>query len=133
MADTFLLIILGLFALGIYLLPSVIAFCRGNSYAAIILLINIFFGWTLIVWVVLFVLAVFPKDKSLISPIISPTGNQTMGEHVGNTINEAKAIVKDDNDMYSELEKISRLKQSEAINEEEFSTMKKKIMSKYGH
>jgi len=116
--------------LGIYLLPSIISFIRGNSYSVIILLVNIFFAWTLVVWVILLIYTVFPKNKSLISPIISPTGKQTMGEHVGNTMKEAKAIARDDNDIYSELEKVARLKESGAITEEEFLEMKKRIMTK---
>jgi len=36
----------------LYLLPTIIAFRKGNANKNVVLLLNIFFGWTLLVWVI---------------------------------------------------------------------------------
>lgn len=47
-----------LFCIGLYFLPAIIAAVRHTHNATGILLINLFFGWTLIGWVVAMVMAI---------------------------------------------------------------------------
>jgi hypothetical protein len=47
----------GIVGLAIYFLPTIIAIVRGKGNLLLILLLNIFLGWTLIGWVVALVLA----------------------------------------------------------------------------
>jgi len=53
------LVILG----GIYFAPTVIAFRRGQVNAAPIFIVNLFFGWTLVGWVVCFAWALSANTK----------------------------------------------------------------------
>jgi len=50
-ADPITAIVFFIFALALYGLPSIIAISRGHPQFAPILVINLFFGWTLIGWV----------------------------------------------------------------------------------
>lgn len=43
--------------LGVYFLPTVVAFARGVSSAWSVAIINVFLGWTLIGWVVALAMA----------------------------------------------------------------------------
>lgn len=45
-----------------YFIPSLIAACR-NYRAGTILLINLFLGWTAVIWIVIFFLATFGKPE----------------------------------------------------------------------
>ncbi|HEX4032755.1 MAG TPA: superinfection immunity protein [Terracidiphilus sp.] len=46
-----------LFGVGLYFLPAIIAAVRHTHNSGGILLLNIFFGWTLIGWVIALVMA----------------------------------------------------------------------------
>ncbi|QCE35777.1 superinfection immunity protein [Acetobacteraceae bacterium] len=49
-------IILAICTLG-YLLPWAIAVCRGTNNTVSIFFVNLFFGWTLIIWIVCLIMA----------------------------------------------------------------------------
>jgi len=105
-------------------LPSIIAFNRKHTHRWIIFLLNVFLSWTLIVWVILFIWALVGGEKE-----------ESVGRYAGrmvndfkDTANQTKAIA---DDMYSELEKIGRLKELGTISEEEFADMKQKILDKH--
>jgi hypothetical protein len=55
-------IVLLILAILIYFLPSIIAFWLDHKYAVSIFVINLFFGWTLIVWVICLAVAFFPTE-----------------------------------------------------------------------
>ena len=55
-------IMLAAMAVFIYLLPTYIAIRRRHKRATAIYILNLFFGWTLLVWVVTFVMACLKKD-----------------------------------------------------------------------
>ncbi|MBF0549551.1 MAG: superinfection immunity protein [Deltaproteobacteria bacterium] len=57
------LLILGLIALAIYVLPSIIAFLREHPYAFPICAINILLGWSIIGYVAALVWAVWPLHR----------------------------------------------------------------------
>lgn len=58
-----LIVLAGLVILAITFLPSLIAFNRDHEYRWPILIINVFFGWTLLGWVIALVWAVMPEGK----------------------------------------------------------------------
>ena len=68
------LIIIGIFLLAIYFIPTVIAFQRGHIYKWVILGINTFAIAAGVPWLAAFIWAVWPTNKSLIDPI---AGNVT--------------------------------------------------------
>jgi hypothetical protein len=113
----------------VYFIPTMIAFNNKHSYKWIIFCLNLFLGATGIVWIVVLIWAIFPKDKSLVSPIVSPTGSSNIGQHIGNAVSEAKVS---GGDMMSDLKKIAELKECGAITEEEFQKMKKDALEKHG-
>jgi hypothetical protein len=51
-------VVLILVSLGIYFLPSIIAWARETAWTGAAIVINIFLGWTLIGWVVALAMAV---------------------------------------------------------------------------
>lgn len=55
-------IMLAAMAVFIYLLPTYIAIRRKHKRTAAIYILNLFFGWTLLGWVVTFVMACLKKD-----------------------------------------------------------------------
>ena len=59
----FAMLFLLFLALGIYFIPTSIAMMRGSNLTAAILVVNLFFGWTIIGWVGALVMAVLPKQK----------------------------------------------------------------------
>ena len=55
-----------LLLLGIHFLPTFVAFVREHRHAVLILVLNIFFGWTIIGWLVLLIWAAVGEEKGLI-------------------------------------------------------------------
>ena len=55
-----------LFLLGMYLLPSIVALVRGRHNTGAILALNIFLGWSVIGWVVSLVWAVSSDKPNVI-------------------------------------------------------------------
>lgn len=55
-----LLLLIGLF---IYLLPCVIAYNRRHNLFATLLVLNIFFGWTFVGWVICLAWSLSPNVK----------------------------------------------------------------------
>jgi len=70
--DAFAIIIFGVLALGVYLIPSIIAFGNGKKNAPAILLLNLALGWTLLGYVVAFVWALTKDIEN--RPIIVQNG-----------------------------------------------------------
>jgi hypothetical protein len=46
------------FGIGLYFFPSIVAAVRHTHNTAVILLVNLFFGWTLIGWVAALLMAI---------------------------------------------------------------------------
>ncbi|MGX2970945.1 superinfection immunity protein [Helicobacter sp. T3_23-1059] len=60
----FVACILGIFCgVGLYFLPSVIAFVRAHKDKWLIFIINFFFAWTGIMWFVAFIWSIFSKKE----------------------------------------------------------------------
>jgi hypothetical protein len=57
MLDNTTSVVLLVLIVAIYMLPTLIAFARDHPRRGAITLINVLFGWTLIVWIVVFVWA----------------------------------------------------------------------------
>jgi len=52
-----------LLLLGIHFLPTFVAFVREHRHAVLILVLNVFFGWTIIGWLVLLIWASVGEEK----------------------------------------------------------------------
>jgi hypothetical protein len=57
MLDNTTSVVLLILIVAIYMLPTLIAFARDHPRRGTIALINVLFGWTLIVWIIVFVWA----------------------------------------------------------------------------
>jgi Superinfection immunity protein len=55
-----------LFVIGIYLIPTFIAYYRKHEKKVIITIINIFIGWTFIAWVACIIWAILGKPSNKI-------------------------------------------------------------------
>jgi len=59
-----LLILLGIVALFIYFLPTIIASGRNSTATFLIFLINLFGGWTVVLWIFVVIWAFWDKRNS---------------------------------------------------------------------
>lgn len=78
------LIIVGL-VLGAYFTPFIIALMRGHTYKWVIFGLNAI-GFSGVTWLISFVWAVWPSDKSLIDPVagnVTGTGRRNSGDTLG--------------------------------------------------
>ena len=79
-------LIIGLFILVIYYIPTFIAFRRNHTYKWVILGINTFAIAAGVPWLAAFIWAVWPTNKSLIDPIagnLTGTGTRNSGDTFG--------------------------------------------------
>ena len=79
------IVVLGLGFL--YFIPTTIAIHRRHSYKWVILGINII-GFWIIPWVISFIWAVWPKEKSLLDPLagnVTGRGRRNVGDTIGST------------------------------------------------
>src|SRR5208283_4753303 len=73
-----------------FLLPTFIAFKRDHSFKWVIFAINVVLGASGLGWLIAFVWAVYPQEKSLADPLIgNPTGIGT--RNAGHTLGEVAA------------------------------------------
>lgn len=65
-----------LFALAVYLIPTIIAFARGHASKWGIGVLNIILGWSLVFWVVALIWALSNKGQSQTTIVNVGSGNQ---------------------------------------------------------
>jgi uncharacterized protein len=133
-----------LLAICIYMLPTIFAFARGHGYKWIIFAVNLFSGWTGLIWVAAFVWAIWPREKSLIDPVVGNTtgmGTRNAGDalgavHYGKERGyraEARADHQAIGDLSSStlerLEKLAELRSKGVLTDAEFEREKLKTMS----
>ena len=70
----FAILLFFVFLLGIYLLPTIVAFMREKDNKVPILLLNLFLGWSLIAWVIALIWAT-SKDAAPQQVIINNSTN----------------------------------------------------------
>jgi hypothetical protein len=135
-------IILGVFAalvlLFVYVLPTYIAFSRQHSFKWIIMAINLVLGASGLGWLIAFVWAVWPQEKSLADPLLgNPTG--TGRRNAGHTLGEMRAsatqseAAPDSNatgaSALDVIERLSKLAERGVITAEEFAEKKARLLS----
>ena len=84
--EILLFLILGLILLAVYFIPTFIALKRRHAYKWVILGINTFGIAGGIPWLVAFIWAVWPSNKSLIDPIagsVTGKGTRNTGDTIG--------------------------------------------------
>ena len=125
--EIFLGVLAGIGVFLLYFLPTVIAISRRHSYKWVIFGINIFGFLYFIPWIVTFVWAAWPKDKSLIDPLagnVTGTGRRNAGD----TIGSARYGYERGNKEEEELDNIEKLLRIGKISKEEYHAMRKKIL-----
>ena len=85
--------LIGIIGFYIYFWPTRIAFKNNNPFKGIILLVNIFFGWTFVVWFILLIYVYFPNKKTILDPIIDPSGTRSFKDY-GNRMKDFKTQLK---------------------------------------
>ena len=113
-------ILIGVIGIYIYFWPTRVAFKKNNPFKIIILLVNIFFGWTFVVWFILLIYVYFPSKKTILDPIIDPSGTMSAKDY-GNRINDLKTH----SNKTHTIKELYELKKSGAISSEEFKTQRK--------
>ena len=132
-----------LFLLALYVAPTIVAFSRGHEYRWVIFALNMFGGWTGLVWVAAMVWAVFPANRSFADPIVgNPTGlgRRNSGDAFGNAdfgrrrgyVEEAryptKSTIADASHSFDTIRGLKRLLDEGAITEEEFAKTKSELL-----
>ena len=84
--ESLLVFIIGLILLAVYFIPTFIALKRRHAYKWVILGINTFAIAGGIPWLIAFIWAVWPRNKSLIDPIagnVTGKGTRNSGDTFG--------------------------------------------------
>jgi len=79
-------LILGLLAVCLYFAPTIIAYKRRHEYKLVILGINVIGFVGVLPWVIAFIWAAWPKDKSIIDPVVGNVtgkGRRNTGDTIG--------------------------------------------------
>jgi hypothetical protein len=113
---------IGIIVLYIYFWPTRIAFKNNNAFKGIVLLVNLFFGWTFIVWFILLLYVYFPKEKTILDPLIDPSGTMSAKKY-GNRINDLKTH----SNKITSMKQLYELKQMGAITEQEFQEHRNRL------
>ena len=112
----------------IYFLPTFVAFKRQHEYRWVIFGINFIAGLTMIGWLVAFIWAVFPRERSLADPVLgNPIG--TGNRNVGHTIGEVNAAISSVPSLEA-IERLAALLERKLITEEEFARKKAELLKK---
>jgi hypothetical protein len=135
-------VVLGVLAvlllLFVYWLPTYIAFKRKHDFKWIIMAINLVLGASGLGWLIAFVWAVWPQDKSLADPLLgNPTG--TGRRNAGHTLGEMRATAAQSEASLGSngtasaamdvIDRLSKLAERGAITAEEFSAKKASLLS----
>ncbi len=128
----FVLIILAVAFL--YALPTFIAFYRSHEYRWIIFAINVVVGATGLGWLVAFVWAIYPENKSLADPLLgNPTGLNS--RNVGHTVGEVQAAADQSRDKQmgtatalEALDRLATLAERGVITPDEFEKKKADLL-----
>ena len=89
-------VVIILLAIAISFIPAIVAFKRDHAYKWIILVLC-FFAPTVIIWLIAFIWAIWPADKSLADPVIgnvTGTGERNLGHTLGEVSNAKKTVEK---------------------------------------
>jgi hypothetical protein len=124
-------ILLIILAIGLYFLPSIIAFRRNHAYKNIIFVINLVFGLSGIGWAGSLIWAIFPSEKSLIDPVVgnvTGTGLRNAGDTLGEAGFAKSRGFENESRKTREIREAAELLQSGAISEDEFKALKRKII-----
>ena len=135
-------------ALPIFFIPSIVAYRRKHTYFGVIVGLNIF-GFTGFLWIIAFIWAVFPSNKSLIDPFlgnVTGTGVRNTGDTIGSvkygvrrgeeqerkTDHEANPPLGGNAEtaLTDSLAKIEKLYSEKIINDEEYARMRGRILEK---
>ena len=115
-------VLIGVIGIYIYFWTTRVAFKKNNPFKIIILIVNIFFGWTFVVWFILLIYVYFPSKKTILDPIIDPSGTMSAKDY-GNRINDLKTH----SNKTHTIKELYELKKSGAISGEEFKTQRKNL------
>lgn len=100
------IIMLGIFAIVLYFLPSIIAFKRKHASKGAILILNFLLGWTFLGWAGCLIWACIDTDGSKVYSVFRNVGANK----------------------YEDLERLHKLKESGALTEVEFEIEKAKLL-----
>lgn len=87
-----------------YFVPLMIAFYRDHERYTTIFLLNLFLGWTIVVWVICLIWAVFGQSRKSTASVTS--------------------------NRYEDLERLSRLKSSGDLTEDEYQEEKTRLLNR---
>lgn len=131
-STTILLVVGGLVALGIFVIPIVVAFRKNHVYKWIILALTltspILFGVT---WLIALIWVLLPQNKTILDPLVSSgDGKSNFGDTASQIVNNFQQGSGTSSGLEKRLAEIERLFQSGALNEEERQSLRQKAIDK---
>jgi len=132
--DAITVLVVVIFLALLYGLPTFIAFRRQHEYRWIIFAINMVVGATGLGWLIAFVWAIYPANKSLADPVLgNPTG--LAGRNVGHTLREVSTSAGQSCDQplqtasaLDALDKLALLAEKGIITPDEFEKKKASLL-----
>ena len=125
-----LLIVIGL---PIYFIPTIIAFNRKHAYKGVVFALNLFGGFTGVLWLVALIWAVYPSEKSLIDPVVgnvTGTGIRNAGDTVGAAQVGVVRGHETEAQLTKEIKEAADLLARGLISDDEFKAIKQKIIGR---
>lgn len=105
------LIILIIFAIALYFIPTIISISKGRDNTVAIFVLNLFLGWSFIGWIVALVWAVSNNsNQQIIINSNAPSSEINSTNHL------------------DQLEKLKKLYDNQAITKEEYDLQKTKLL-----
>ncbi|MXV43567.1 superinfection immunity protein [Saccharibacter sp. 17.LH.SD] len=122
-----LMIVGGFLGIPIYFLPTIIAVIRKHEYKGVITIVNIFCGWTGLVWLGLLAWSVWPRQEPLNGGNYG--GNRPPPFPSGRGTDSSMSVCSDASlEPFEKLEKLVRMKQDGLLSEAEFEAAKARIL-----
>lgn len=130
-ANDAVIIVGGCIILLLYFVPTIVAFSRNHRYRWVIFALNIF-GITGLLWIAAFLWAVWPGGTNLTDPVITNTTGLSArhSEHPETGSTSSANSFQAKSDPLSDLARLTELRKSGTINQDEFEEIKKSLIAK---
>lgn len=129
---TAVLVVLGVLALALTLLPAFLAFRKNHEFRFLILALSLLGPLTAYVtWIIAIIWVLIPKNKTVLDPLLSSgDGSSNVGDTAAGIVNNFQRGSAASSKLESRLKEIDRLHQSGSISQDEREELRRKAMEK---
>lgn len=129
---TAILVVLGILALALTVLPAVIAFRKNHDFRALILALSLLGPLTAYIsWLIAIIWVLIPNNKTVLDPLLSSgDGSSNIGDTAAGIVNNFQLGSATSSKLESRLKEIDRLYQTGSINQDERDELRRRAMEK---